>query len=341
MYASRAMTVPVVDLIGLACRAPSVHNSQPWLWLIDGDMVTLFADYRRHLEHTDPDGRDLLLSCGAALHHLKVAAAAAGWVAKIRRLPTPNNDAQLASVTFTPHEVTESAVQALEVLRRRRTDRRRTASSPVAREQLDTLLDEARQFGIAAFAVVSGQAKAMLFALLAEADAAQRRNPNYLQEITEWIDRGQSEGVPATNLLQHPPAADDQGSSTRFPPGLLPDAPMRDADRHADALLVLCTSADDIASRLRAGEALSAILLLAESKGLAALPLSQATEVDRIRRTLQDELLQDAACPQILIRVGWPTLGAVPVPLTPRRPVNDVLCDTAHLPAHLGPYRAV
>jgi nitroreductase len=340
MRPSPVMTVPVADLIELACRAPSVHNSQPWLWLIDGYTVTLFADYRRHLEHTDPDGRDLLLSCGAALHHLKVAAAAAGWDAKIRRLPNPSNDAQLASVTFTPHDVDESAAHALEVLRRRRTDRRRTASSPVAREQLDTLLDEARQFGIVAFAVVSAQAKAMLFALLAEADAAQRRNPNYLQEITEWIDRGQSEGVPATNLLQHPPAAGDHGSSTRFPPGLLPDALMRDADRQADALLALCTSGDDVASKLRTGEALSAVLLLAESKGLSALPLSQATEVDRIRRTLQDELLQDAAYPQILIRVGWPAHGAVPVPLTPRRPIHEVMCDTAHLPAHLGPYRA-
>jgi hypothetical protein len=147
MNDSTAASVPVGDLIQLACRAPSVHNSQPWLWVVDGDKVTLFADHRRQLEHADPDGRDLVLSCGAALHHLRVAAAAAGWAAKIRRLPNPYNDAQLATVTFEACPVSEEDTRVLDALRQRRTDRRRTAASPVPRAHLDPLLAEAGRFG--------------------------------------------------------------------------------------------------------------------------------------------------------------------------------------------------
>ncbi|MDF3051341.1 MAG: nitroreductase, partial [Pseudonocardia sp.] len=62
----------------LACRAPSVHNTQPWRWRLGDDTVALFADQRRRLWATDRDARDLILSCGAALHHLRVALAAAG-----------------------------------------------------------------------------------------------------------------------------------------------------------------------------------------------------------------------------------------------------------------------
>ena len=64
-----------------ATRAPSVHNSQPWRWLVGPDRLRLLADPSRHLPHADPDRRNLLLSCGAALHHCTVALAAAGWQA--------------------------------------------------------------------------------------------------------------------------------------------------------------------------------------------------------------------------------------------------------------------
>ena len=69
-----------------ALQAPSVFNTQPWRWRIDGDALELRADRDRQLTVADPDGRLLLLSCGAALHHVRVALAAAGWGVRVRRL---------------------------------------------------------------------------------------------------------------------------------------------------------------------------------------------------------------------------------------------------------------
>jgi hypothetical protein len=71
-----------------------VHNTRPWFWCIAGEQEALFADNSRQLQYADAAGRDLVISCGAALHHLKVAAAAAGWKARVRRMPNPYNDAQ-------------------------------------------------------------------------------------------------------------------------------------------------------------------------------------------------------------------------------------------------------
>jgi nitroreductase len=72
--------------LALATRAPSIHNSQPWRWQITGQTVHLYADLSRWLPATEADGRDLLLSCGAALHHLRVALAAAGVRSAVQRL---------------------------------------------------------------------------------------------------------------------------------------------------------------------------------------------------------------------------------------------------------------
>jgi hypothetical protein len=51
-----------------------------------------------------------------------------------------------------------------------------------------------------------------------------------------------------------------------------------DPCRGRAALLAVCTSSDDTASRLRAGEALGALLLHGSAGGMAMVPLSQAIE---------------------------------------------------------------
>src|ERR1044071_10028153 len=71
----------------VSLRAPSVFNTQPWIWHLSGDTLALVSDPTRRLGVTDAEGRLLLLSCGAVLHHARVALAAAGWLADVQRLP--------------------------------------------------------------------------------------------------------------------------------------------------------------------------------------------------------------------------------------------------------------
>jgi hypothetical protein len=84
--------------LSLANRAPSVHNSQPWRWRVGSSTIDLVADYSRALPTMDPEGRDLLLSCGAALHHLQVGLRAVGRSGTVHRLPDPARPEHLATV---------------------------------------------------------------------------------------------------------------------------------------------------------------------------------------------------------------------------------------------------
>ena len=56
-----------------AVLAPSGHNTQPWLFRVDGDAVDLYADRTQALPVVDPEDRELTISCGAALFNLRVA----------------------------------------------------------------------------------------------------------------------------------------------------------------------------------------------------------------------------------------------------------------------------
>ena len=60
-------------LIELAARAPSVHNTQPWRFTADGDQISLYADAGRQLMAADPEGREMMISCGAALFTARLA----------------------------------------------------------------------------------------------------------------------------------------------------------------------------------------------------------------------------------------------------------------------------
>lgn len=115
-----------------ACRAPSLHNSQPWQWVAQDDTVQLFLDKDRILYSTDHSGREAVIGCGAVLDHFRVAMAAEGWTANVDRMPNPNNPLHLASVDFSPMElVTDGHLRRADAILRRRTDRLPSPNHPI------------------------------------------------------------------------------------------------------------------------------------------------------------------------------------------------------------------
>ena len=74
-------------LVLMATYAPSVHSSQPWLFEPTADGLLLHMDLSRQLVVIEPDHRELLVSCGTAVHHLQVAARAIGVDAAVELLP--------------------------------------------------------------------------------------------------------------------------------------------------------------------------------------------------------------------------------------------------------------
>src|SRR5260370_25362669 len=117
-------TQVVQKAVQLACRAPSVHNSQPWRWVSKDGGLRLFVDRDRTVPGTDRSGREAILSCGAALDHLRVAMLAAGWDAQIERFPNPNDRDHLASIEFTAvDQVTGAHRDRAKAILQRRTDR--------------------------------------------------------------------------------------------------------------------------------------------------------------------------------------------------------------------------
>ncbi|MEV6426413.1 nitroreductase family protein [Nocardia sp. NPDC051463] len=307
--------------LALASRAPSVHNTQPWLWRYGDESVHLYADESRWLRHTDPDGRDLVLSCGAALHHLRVAVRALGWEARIHRLPHPAEPEHLAAVEFRSATSTPEDVQLARAIDMRRSDRRRYTSWEVPAAHVEAIIAAGVANGVLVRDVDSEPARTQLLRAFEQASWEHVHDFSYSAEIAEWSGKhATSQGVPARNAVLF---AADPTVRPFSSPGLS-QAVVRDVDA-ADRMMLLSTSSDDRMSQLRAGEAASAVLLTATTLGLATCPLSEPMELTATRNRIRTKVLDDSGYPQIIVRVGWAVPSADAVAATARRPLDEVV----------------
>jgi nitroreductase len=311
-------------VLALANRAPSVHNSQPWRWRIGTNSLHLFRDPSRALPATDPGGRDLLLSCGAALHHLRVALLAAGWGSVVHRVPDPARPEHLAAVELRPARPAPDDLALARAIEFRRSDRRVFSTWPVPAGFESTIARAAAAEGTELHLVTSPSARATVTQLIERAAVEQALAPGLGLETATWtgLAMGARDGVPAANVPVQP---DGAVPVRRFAGAEQAQNPLGREESDGTVLAVLATTADSAADQLRAGEALSAVLLTATRLGLATDPVSQPLEVPATRAALRAALLADAAEPQILLRLGWAPISAPEVPRTGRRPVDDTI----------------
>ena len=306
--------------IELASHAPSVHNSQPWHWTLGRHVVHLNADLHRWLPATDADGRDLTVSCGAALHHLRVALRAAGVHTTVHRIPNRGEPDRLATLELKPGTPGGDAdLELAAAITRRRTDRRPFSDWHIPEDTRRELEGAAAAQGAILRLVGPGGPRAHLLRAIREAEVQQTEVPGYETELATWTGRrAADDGVPAANLLRRTAAGIP--AARRFAEG---DIDPYTADRKDGAeLAVLGTASDDPLSQLRAGEALSAVLLTATTLGLGTCPLSQPLEIGTTRRMLRDDVLEGTLDPQVVLRLGRAPAGPS-LPATPRRSFND------------------
>lgn len=321
-----ARTVPVPDhptlrtAMRLAARAPSVHNTQPWQWRFDGARLTLTVDADRLLPAIDPLGRQLVISCGAMLHHLRTVCADLGWHTDVIRVPDRNRPDRLAVLGFRPWP----APPAWAHTRARAIARRRSERLPLrAPQHWEALLPELRAAAArhrCELHEIAETDRPRLAAASRELAAVRGRDVLYDTEIHWWSGHPDSrDGIPPSALVSSAEFA-RVGVGRAFPP--IPRSPRRTVPADRARLLVLTTATDSVTPWLCAGEALSELLLECTTAGLSTCALTDLAEVPT-GRALLSELIAHPGAPQVLIRVGMAAANSVPPPPTPRRPIEE------------------
>jgi nitroreductase len=303
-----------------ATAAPSIHNTQPWLFRLRDHAVDVLVDRRRQLPILDPEGREMLVSVGAAVFNLRLALTAQGREARVALLPDQHQRDLVATVTTRPAAAPAAAAVALaEAIPHRHTNRRPFADKPVP-HQIMAELATAAVTEHASLLAVDPAVREGVLSLTRTADNRMRGDPDYRSELATWTTPGgvgRRDGVPRQAFGPR----DSFGAMPLRDFALGHGAPTATVAFEPDPTLVLLfTSGDAPADWLRAGAALQRVLLTATVRGLAATPLSQVVAVPRLRALLADSATGEVV--QTVLRIGYPTTPAL---ATPRRPIDDLI----------------
>lgn len=312
-------------LIGYAVLAPSTHNSQPWQFRVRGDEVELRADRTRACRVADPEDRELIISCGAALSHLRIALRHFGYLGRVDLFPDDGDVDLLARVRLglQPETCVEDTL-LFHAIVKRRTNRQTFSSQPVPEPLLSALEMAADREQAWLHVVRAEDDRYALADLIAEADRVQWSNRSFRIELAAWAHPNRSasrDGIPG-----YAQGIDDLMSYAgplvmrTFDLGEGQAAKDRDLATGSPVLAVLGTSGDSPAEWLATGQALARVLLRARIEDVWASFLNQPIEVPSIRHRLP-HLLGRPGSPQLVLRLGF----GPDVRPTPRRFVDEVL----------------
>ncbi|WP_433380678.1 Acg family FMN-binding oxidoreductase [Streptosporangium sp. CA-115845] len=319
------ITSAIHTAVQAAVWAPSVHNTQPWSFTVDGEEIALRADSERKLRLGDPEGREMLISCGAALMNMRLALRVLGCEPQVRVLPDPDRPVLLATVRMgaavAPDEHTRLLYAEIE---RRRTHRAGFTEVPVADRLIEAFVCQSSAEGARLTPVRSEAAVRVLAALTCAAEDVQSQNRLLTLEMIRWAQPPGSlrkDGVPARGYPREPRRTRPHFAQRDYTHGHPWGG---DADQFRSAstgtVAVLTTPGDSREDWIAAGQALQRVLLHASAYDVSAAFHTQALEMFHLREFLRQELLSGEH-PQMIMRLGFTSDESEGV----RRPVTDVL----------------
>jgi hypothetical protein len=312
-------------LLRYAILAPSGHNTQPWRYAIGEQGVELYADRSRALPVVDPDDRELLISCGAALETLCTAARHFGHRCHVEVLPDDDAQDLVARIRLEPDATADVEDEALFLaIPRRRTNRLPYEDRDLPDELVSQLVADAAAAG-AWLHPIRGDERYPVAELVARGDRIQMADKRFRRELARWIHwnrsaerdgmRGYGFGFGDLMSVAGPLVI------RTFDLGRRQAATDRDLAEGSPLLAVLGTDDDEPSRLVAAGRALQRILLRCCAAGVSVSFLNQPVEVADLRPLLRDATGRGGA-PQLLLRMGYPTSSVEP---EPRRPVDHVL----------------
>ncbi|MFG2076308.1 Acg family FMN-binding oxidoreductase [Nonomuraea maritima] len=304
--------------------APSIHNTQPWTFAVSRQQISLRADTARKLPVSDASGREMLISCGAALFAMRTAMRCGGYDAVVRILPDPDRPGLLATISPGGRIEADEHTRLLGgQITRRHTHRAGFADVPVPGQLIDSLVKAAMIEGARLTPVLSPAAVDVLAALTRAAQGVQNQDQRFGLELIRWArppGSTRADGVPAAAYPREPTPTEPDFPQRRYSWRHGWGAETGQDEVSTGVVAVMTTPGDSREKWIAAGQALQHVLLYACAHGVSAAFHTQALEMGLLREFMRQELFS-GEYPQLLMRLGVTFDGKD----SPRRPLSELL----------------
>jgi hypothetical protein len=307
-----------------AALAPSGHNAQPWRVEVVERMHWKIGTRREHwLPAVDPANRETLLSIGAFVENLVVAAGALGYAVDYDVIGTAPTDPLLVDLRLRKAAAIDYPLSRLPS---RRTLRTGYVDDLLRREDLLAVTGGTPEF--AYFARDSRPARYLAEATI-DANRRQAYREPAQQELADWIRWSKTDQERLRNGLT--PAGMEIGGLAGWYVGAFYDraevlkAGFREAgikqvvERVTQgAGWLVMTGPTSVAGLIETGRRFERMWLALRERSIAIHPMTQVLEEAPDSATVARELGIDGV-PQFVLRIGY--VWTYPDPVSPRMPV--------------------
>jgi nitroreductase len=310
------------ELIRVAVLAASSHNTQPWLFRVAPDAITILPDRSRRCPVVDADDAHLYKSLGCAAENLVHAVSLQGLAADVRY--DPDQDAVIVALEERADVVPSEFSGALGTRQCTKTAYDGTALDD---EDLTALARAGSVGSVRCLIITDRERTATVAALVERGNVVQLTDRAFRRELLEWIRFN-----PRTALQRRDGLAGRVNGQPPVPsllgrllaPILIRASSQARKDRDhlqsSAGLAVFCTSSDTAADWVAAGRAYERFSLGAELLHIRSAFVNQPIEVPELRDELR-ACLEVTAHPQLMVRFG----KGPRCPYSLRRPIHDVL----------------
>jgi hypothetical protein len=176
----------IQDLIKLASKAPSGHNSQPWRFKIQDVGIEIHPDFRFSLPVVDPNFRELYISLGCAAENIRVAANHDS-IRAVRSVETDANGVKYISIRLVEKEVKHGGV-SIETITNRQSNRSLYNHKIIDEEVISNLKQVRLESNIQSYFFGKGsQEFSTITDFIKRGNEIQMNDPKFKEELLSWI----------------------------------------------------------------------------------------------------------------------------------------------------------
>lgn len=311
-------------IIEYATKAPSGHNTQPWLFKIENDVIEIHPNLKLSLTAVDNNNREMYISLGCTLQNLCIAAQNFGYTTT----PTTckSSVSHYIRVKLTKEKIYSNPLfTQIEI---RQTNRSIYNGKTVDTELIAALFSK-KHDSIKCHIYANGQPEFnKLQSIVLLGNTIQMGDNNFKTELLQWIrynakhSESQRNGLsnsvmgsPSLPLfLARPIVKLFLNSESQNTSGLK-------KIRSSSHLVLLTVAHNTPEMWIELGQELELLLLTCSQHNIAAAFLNQPCEIEELTSKVQLELNFTNESPAILLRIGY----ARPMPYSLRKNVNDVI----------------
>lgn len=315
----------IFKIVRSAAKAPSGHNTQPWLFVKEDDGICIKPDFSRALPVADPEHRELFISLGCAAETAMIAARFYGYrpALQINALGT---DCSIKISLQKDDTIEQPAL--FSYITARQTTRNLYDKNKIPAEDLMNLKQAVSESGVGV-RLFSGQSELGRFSpYITEANTIQISNSNFKNELIQWMRFSEKEamqkgdglytacsGVPSMGRLV--------GSFLlkNFVTAKSENKRLLNQLEKTAAVAIFTSPIDNVKDWIKTGRAFQCFALTATKLNLSHSHLNSPCQIPAVRDKMISAFCLEGGFLQLIIRLGY----SQKMHFSFRRRINDLM----------------